>query len=74
MEKTDRPALRIQDELCVGAGECVRAAPEIFDQHDEDGTVTLRRVTWDETFDEDVRHAVFVCPSGALTLGETGSQ
>ncbi|MFE2939712.1 ferredoxin [Streptomyces sp. NPDC059255] len=53
---------------CVGAGQCVLTAPELFDQSDDDGTVV---VLVDEVGEDDldkVREAVHLCPSGALAL------
>jgi len=31
----------IDGQACVGAGECVPSAPEVFDQRDEDRSVVL---------------------------------
>lgn len=33
--------IHIDQEKCCGAGHCVLAAPEVFDQRDEDGIVIL---------------------------------
>ncbi|MEV7864763.1 ferredoxin [Streptomyces sp. NPDC088124] len=60
-------------ERCVGAGQCVLTAPELFDQSEEDGTVV---VLADEVGEDDldkVREAVHICPSGALALKARGS-
>ncbi|GAB7045065.1 ferredoxin [Catenuloplanes indicus] len=54
-------------DVCVGAGQCVHAAPAVFDQSD-DGLVVLRiREITDEHADA-VRDAVEWCPSGAIAL------
>lgn len=50
---------------CIGAGMCVMAADDVFDQ-DEDGLVTLLVEEPDD--DPRIRQAVTNCPSGALTL------
>ncbi|MBF6171931.1 ferredoxin [Nocardia blacklockiae] len=57
--------LKVDRERCIGAGMCVLTAPGTFDQDDEDGRVLLKRAP---DLAPDVRDAVQVCPSGALTL------
>ena len=55
--------------VCIGAGNCVLAADDVFDQ-DDDATVV---VLVDEPTPEQqpaVRTAVAQCPSGALSLSE----
>ncbi|WKU48885.1 (4Fe-4S)-binding protein [Streptomyces sp. VNUA116] len=54
---------------CVGAGQCVLTAPQVFDQ-DDDGLVTL--LLADPGADEEakVRLAAGLCPSGAVTVHE----
>ncbi|WP_053651442.1 ferredoxin [Streptomyces sp. XY431] len=55
---------------CVGAGQCVLSAPEVFDQ-DNDGIVVLLREGLDGLGRADrqgVEEAVRLCPSGALRL------
>ncbi|MEU8551279.1 ferredoxin [Streptomyces roseoverticillatus] len=53
---------------CVGAGQCVLNAPEVFDQ-DDDGLVTLLA---HPGADEEarVRLAAGLCPSRAITVHE----
>ncbi|MFD8418037.1 (4Fe-4S)-binding protein [Streptomyces sp. NPDC059466] len=65
-----RPHLtvRVDRELCCGAGQCVGAAPEVFDQSDTDGRVTLLVPEPDQRHAGDVRLAADLCPSGAITL------
>lgn len=53
---------------CVGAGQCVLTAPDVFDQDDRDGTVVLRSRDVAHRHLADVEQAVDVCPSGALAL------
>lgn len=53
---------------CVGAGQCVRTNPTIFDQDDEDGTVRLLRDDVPDAAMAGVREAIDICPSGALSL------
>ncbi|WP_026162783.1 ferredoxin [Kribbella catacumbae] len=51
-------------EVCVGAGQCVLAAPEVFDQ-DDDGLVVVTAP--DHPDDAAVRDAVHLCPAGAIS-------
>lgn len=54
-------------DVCVGAGQCVRAAPAVFDQSDA-GLVVLRTTTITDAGADAVRTAVEWCPSGAVEL------
>ncbi|KAA5834509.1 ferredoxin [Saccharopolyspora hirsuta] len=64
--------MRVAADLdrCVGAGQCVLTAPARFDQNDEDGRVLVLAAEVDEDAAEEVREAVAVCPSQALSLVE----
>ncbi|MFE0849984.1 ferredoxin [Streptomyces rochei] len=55
-------------ERCVGAGQCVLAAPAVFDQDEDDGLVHVLVESPSESQADAVRDAVRACPSGALTL------
>lgn len=55
-------------DVCIGAGLCLLAAPDVFDQSDDDGLVVLL-----DEHPEDgpvVREAVANCPSGAISIVE----
>lgn len=54
-------------KVCIGAGLCVLAEEDVFDQ-DDDGIVVL--IDDEPTDRESVRQAVQNCPSGALRLSE----
>ncbi|MEU7482123.1 ferredoxin [Lentzea sp. NPDC042327] len=53
---------------CVGAGQCVLAADDVFDQRDEDGLVDLLNPSPAEERRADVRHAAEVCPASAISV------
>ncbi|MFJ8276370.1 ferredoxin [Streptomyces griseoviridis] len=58
----------VESERCCAAGQCVLAAPDVFDQRDEDGVVVLL----DDRPPAD-RHAAVVeaaqlCPAAAIAL------
>ena len=55
---------------CVGAGQCALTEPSVFDQSDEDGTVVLLIDEVDGDTLANVREAVDLCPSQALSLKE----
>jgi ferredoxin len=56
-------------EVCIGSGNCVFAAPAVFDQDDEGLVVVLTPEVGPA--DADVaRDAVAHCPSGALRIVE----
>ena len=55
-------------EACIGAGLCVMAAPEVFDQDPADGRVV---VLVDEPAPDQlpaVREAIGLCPTAVLAL------
>ncbi|CAM3827271.1 ferredoxin [Kibdelosporangium persicum] len=55
---------------CVGSGQCVLAADDVFDQRDEDGIVTLLDADPPAGRLTDVRHAALVCPASAIIVEE----
>lgn len=62
--------LVVDVEQCIAAGQCVVTAAEVFDQDEETGVVVVRASVSDAAGDlrPDVREAVLLCPSGALSL------
>jgi ferredoxin len=65
-------AMRIVTDTgrCVGAGQCALTEPKVFDQSDEDGTVVLLTDQAEGDVLDNVREAVDLCPSQALSLKE----
>ncbi|MEV7680561.1 ferredoxin [Streptomyces sp. NPDC088341] len=61
----------VDQEKCVGAGQCVMLAPDVFDQRDEDGVVVLLTETPAAELYADVRMAAQVCPALAIDLDES---
>jgi ferredoxin len=53
---------------CVGAGQCVMTAPDLFDQ-DDDGIVTLLDPTATGA-EQEARRAVSLCPARAIRIVE----
>ena len=59
--------VQVDQERCVGAGNCVVQAPEIFDQG-EDGIVLLLQAEPPEQLHEAARDAAITCPALAITI------
>jgi ferredoxin len=60
--------IEVDRDICVGAGNCVLTAPDLFDQ-DEDGIVVLLSPEPTAEQEKAVEVAVTRCPSGALSRG-----
>ena len=58
----------VDQDRCIAAGQCVAAAPDVFDQRDEDGVVVLLKATPDAGEEDDVRQAAAVCPALAIQI------
>jgi ferredoxin len=58
----------IDQEKCIAAGQCVAAAPEVFDQRDEDGVVVLLKDSPGPADEAGVRHAARVCPAQVIEV------
>jgi ferredoxin len=54
---------------CIGSGQCVLTAPDIFDS-DDDGLVAVLEPEPDASHEASVREAVSLCPSRALSLAD----
>jgi ferredoxin len=61
-------------ELCIGAGQCVRYAPTVFDQDVEDGIVVVLKSAPAEDQRDEVDEAIEVCPAQAIWLEEAGAE
>ena len=58
----------MSEDKCIGAGQCVAAAAEVFDQRDEDGVVVLLFPVAPAGTEDGVRYAAAVCPAQAIRL------
>jgi len=61
--------VRVIERKCIGAGQCVLAAPAVFDQ-DDDGIVVLLDATPPASEHEAVRKAARLCPAVAIFVDE----
>ncbi|BBG00050.1 MULTISPECIES: ferredoxin [Pseudonocardia] len=57
----------VDKDLCIGAGQCVVTAPDVFDQ-DDDGIVELLTDHPAETDHDAVREAEHVCPARVIAV------
>lgn len=58
----------VDESKCVAAGQCVRVAPQVFDQRDSDGVVVLLESEVDDLMGPSVREAAVVCPSAVIHI------
>jgi len=68
-EPAGEAAVRLDRERCVGAGQCVRAAPEVFDQ-DEEGFGVVLRPRVSGAARHEAAEARLLCPVRAVELAE----
>lgn len=61
--------VRVDEERCIGAGQCVLRAPRIFDQRD-DGIVVLLDATPPPELHDAARKAADLCPAEAIVIEE----
>lgn len=63
--------VEVDQDVCIGAGNCVGTAPAVFDQRDEDGIVVLLQTTPGAEEHDAVRKAVHLCPTKAIRIKES---
>lgn len=61
--------VHVDEDKCIGAGQCVLKAPKIFDQR-EDGIVILLDATPPAELHDVARKAADLCPAEAITIEE----
>jgi ferredoxin len=59
----------VDNDTCIGAGECALTCPEVFGQ-DEEGYVVLLDPGPDDSLRPQVEEAVAGCPSGAIAAAD----
>lgn len=76
MSDTERPigdlAVSIDRDACIGSGNCVKVAPELFEL-DDDSIVVFAK-TADGTDRAAVLEACEVCPVEALTVKDSSGK
>lgn len=64
--------IEVDEDLCVGGGQCVMAAPDLFDQRDDDGVVILLDANPPAERLDAARRAELVCPAAAIRVRTDG--
>ncbi|GHE70125.1 ferredoxin [Streptomyces longispororuber] len=59
--------ITVDEQSCVGAGQCVLSVPEVFDQDERTGRVVLLAERPPATLHGDVLEAARACPAQAIT-------
>jgi ferredoxin len=62
--------VRIDQRGCIGSGQCVLAAPDVFDQSDDDGLGIVLVAEPSAELLPGVRDAVDRCPAQVVSLEE----
>ncbi|MFI7708289.1 ferredoxin [Nonomuraea sp. NPDC049480] len=60
--------VELDEPKCVASGQCVLAAPEVFDQREDDGVAILLDETPATDLHDHVREAAAICPAAAIRL------
>jgi len=62
--------VRVEQDRCVSAGNCVAHAPLVFDQDEDDGSVILLDATPSDDLADAVREAAAACPAVAIHVDD----
>lgn len=60
--------VKVDQEVCCASGLCALTVPDVFDQREADGIVTLLNEQPPEPLHSEVIEAEEQCPSGAITV------
>ena len=60
--------LTVDRKTCTGAGNCVRLAPDWFEQDDAEGLVVLLGDSPPDSLKPLMRDVVDACPTGAIRV------
>lgn len=62
--------ITIDDNLCVGSGDCARIAPDAFEVDEDAGLAVVRRGAGDQPLTL-LQDASYQCPTGAIEVEES---
>jgi ferredoxin len=62
--------VHIDRDSCIGSGNCVLTAPEVFDQDEHDGVVRLRTSEPPAAQHAAVREAADRCPAAVISIAD----
>jgi ferredoxin len=60
--------IAVDEDKCIGAGQCALTAPHVFDQRDDDGVVVVLDEFPAEVEQPAARAAAAGCPVAAITV------
>ncbi len=60
--------ITVDEQSCVGAGQCVLSVPDVFDQDEMTGRVVLLEGRPPADLEDDVVEATRACPAQAITV------
>jgi ferredoxin len=63
--------IEVDEDACIGAGQCVLAAPAVFDQREDDGVVVLLNPDVPDSERAGVENAADRCPAKVIRLRNT---
>lgn len=63
--------IKVEEHKCIGAGQCVLAAPALFDQREDDGIVILLQPNPSDAQAPAAHRAAKLCPARAIIVEET---
>lgn len=60
--------IELDQDTCIGAGNCVLTAPDLFDQRDEDGVAFLLEENPSPEQESSAKEAESMCPASAIRV------
>ena len=64
--------VHVDPQKCIGAGQCVRTVPEVFDQREDDGIVVLLTSQAPDHLAPFLKKAVQLCPAQVIRIEVDG--
>ncbi|HEV7963326.1 MAG TPA: ferredoxin [Actinoplanes sp.] len=60
----------LDQDACIGSGQCVLTAGDVFDQRPGDGVAVLLRDDLPDDRAGELEEAALICPAQAIRLGD----
>ena len=65
-KKSDEKNIVVDQEVCIGCGNCVGIAPEHFELNDEGKSSVIKQYSVED--DKKIKDAIASCPVDAITI------